>query len=483
VEHAAGAGALDPAMVEWLRDVSGATEVRVERRSAGASRAGYAVDAVRPDGSVRALWLRMDTGVGPQSGGYYTLRREAAVYRALLPTPVRVPVLVAVHPTEEAFLTERLEGRNWFSELTDPAEQEAIARELMVQLAELHRLVPGDLDVPELGPAGRVGAHVVEEIDRWDAQYRQHADEHPWPLAVLALTWLRERRPADGDWPTVLVQGDTGPGNFMFRDGRLVAVTDWEMAHWGDLHDDLGWICVRDLQERFTDLRDRFRDYELAGGRRVDLDRLRYFRVLAQMRCAIGPRNGLLARDSRSEIANHLIYSTLHARLLAEALAEADGVARPDAGPAAEPGPSEATWIYDVALDDLRTTVVPAIDDGFAARRAKGLARLLKYLRDLDRLGPAAREAERAEWCALLGPAAPAGGDLGAQRRAVCAAVEAGRLDHRAVLEACLRQEARTTGIVRSAMGALADRHFAPIDGPTGSSAPPDASEPKVSEP
>jgi aminoglycoside phosphotransferase (APT) family kinase protein len=376
---------------------------------------------------------------------------------------VMVPVLVAVHPTEEAFVTERLEGRNWFSELTDPVEQEAIAREFMGQVAELHRLVPEALALPELGPPRGVGGHVVEEIDRWDAQYREHAAEHPWPLAVLALTWLRERLPADGDWPVVLVQGDTGPGNFMFRDGRLVAVTDWEMAHWGDVHDDLGWICVRDLQERFTDLRDRFRDYEAAGGRAVDLDRLRYFRVLAQMRCAIGPRNGLLARDSRGEIANHLIYGTLHARLLAEALAEADGVPLPDRPEAAGPdADTDVTWVYDVALEDLRTTVVPAIGDGFAARRGKGLARLLKYLRDLDRLGPAAREAERADWCALLGPAVP-GGDLEALRRAVCAAIEDGRLDHRAVLDACLRQESRTTEIVRSAMGALADRHFAPI--------------------
>jgi aminoglycoside phosphotransferase (APT) family kinase protein len=457
-----------PELVEWLRDVTGAAAIHLERRSAGASRAGFAVDAELPDGTVRELWLRMDTGVGPQSGGYYTLRREAAVYRALLPTAVTVPVLVAVHPTEEAFVTERLDGRNWFAEVTDPDEQVALAREFMGQVAELHRLVPSEIGLPELGPPAGVGAHVIEELDRWDAQYREHADAHPWPLAVLAITWLRERLPADGDWPTVLVQGDTGPGNFMFRDGRLVAVTDWEMAHWGDLHDDLGWICVRDLQERFTDLRDRWRDYEAASGRAVDLDRLRYFRVLAQMRCAIGPRNGLLARDRRGEIANHLIYATLHGRLLAEALAEAMG--RPiDPDPwtggvsPADAPPGEADWVYDVALEDLRATVVPAITDGFASRRAKGLARLLKYLRELDRLGPAARAAEEADWCALLGASAPAG-DLEALRHAVCAAIEDGRLDHGAVLDACLRQERRTTEIVRPAMGSLADRHFSPID-------------------
>ena len=72
--------------------------------------------------------------------------------------------------------------------------------------------------------------------------------------------------PDDGDWPVVLVQGDTGPGNFMFDAGRLTAITDWELAHWGDLHDDLAWILVRDTLERFPELDARLADYERASG-------------------------------------------------------------------------------------------------------------------------------------------------------------------------------------------------------------------------
>ena len=165
----------------------------------------------------------------------------------------------------------------------------------MRQLAELHRLDPRDLALPELGAPDRVSRHVIDEIDIWDEQYRRQGE--PDPVAVLALSWLRRHLPPDDDWPVVLVQGDTGPGNFMYRDSEIVAVTDWEMAHLGDLHDDLGWIYVRDLQERFPHMPDRLRDYEQAGGRRVDADRLRYFRVLAQTRCAIGTRNGVLVRD------------------------------------------------------------------------------------------------------------------------------------------------------------------------------------------
>jgi len=448
---------LDASMVEWIRDVTGASTLRIERRSGGASREGYAVDAVRADGTTRALWLRMDSGFGAQSHGTYTLRREAAVYRALAATPVRVATLVAVHPTAEAFLMERLEGQNWFAEVTDSHEQVALASAFMRQLAELHRLDPRDLALPELGAPDRVSRHVIDEIDIWEEQYRQHGE--PEPLFVLALSWLRRHLPADDDWPVVLLQGDTGPGNFMYRNGELVAVTDWEMAHLGDLHDDLAWVYVRDLQERFTHMPDRLRDYEHASGRCIDIDRLRYFLVLAQTRCAIGTRNGLLVRDRRGEIANQLIYNCMHTRLLVEALTDAAGV-QFVTEPLPDTGDTTHTWAYDVALDELRELIVPNIVDGFAVRRAKGMARVVKYLREVDRLGGAARHAELGDLSDLLCYGC---GDLTAALAELCAAIDAETMADERVLEYCARQWARETQLLRPAMGALADRHYAPL--------------------
>jgi aminoglycoside phosphotransferase (APT) family kinase protein len=447
-----------PELVDWIRSATGAVELKIERRTGGASREGWAVDVRGADGAARALWLRVDSGVGPQSGTLYSLRREAAVYRALGATGLRVARLVATHPVLEAFLLERIEGRGWFAEIRDPAQQVAVASGFMAQLALLHGLEPRALDLPELGAPTRVSDHVRAEIDEWESQYRAH--DVPDPLLALAITWLRERLPPDGDWPVVLVQGDTGPGNFMYRGDQVAAITDWELAHWGDLHDDLGWICVRDAQERFTHLPDRLRDYERAGGRKIDPARLRYFRVLAQARCAIGTRRGLLARDHRAEMASHLIFNTLHMRLLAEALADAEGLELPKSEPL-ELGEADASWAFDVALDDLRLHVVPALGESFAARRAKGLARLLKYLRELERLGPSAREAERRELAGLLRREVA---DLDEGRAALCRAIERGAVDLHATLGFCLAAVAHSTQIARPAMGALADRHYSPIE-------------------
>lgn len=452
---------MDRELDAWIRTVTGAVDVVAERRAAGASREGWAIDARHDDGRVDALWLRVDNGHGPQSGTVYTLRREAAVYRALARTDIPVPRVVAVHPERDAFLATRVEGTNWFREIRDPAEQERVASEFMRHLAALHRIDPSSLDLPGFGTGRPLRDLVDGEIDVWAEQAA--AAGPPDPIVVLALRWLRTNRPSTpgGDEHVALIQGDTGPGNFLFDDGRVVAILDWELAHLGDPHDDLGWICVRDLQERFTDLRARFADYETAAGAPVDVARLRYFRLLAQTRCAIGTVNGLRARDAGGEIANHLMYSTLHLRVLAEALGDVAGVAADlDAPPSADPSPH--SWLYDLVLDELRDTVVPAAGTAFAARRAKGLARLLKYLREVDRIGQWATDGELRDLRALAGIEAQT---LDTGRARLSAAIDAGSVRDDAGIAYAIRRMARETEVLRPAMGALADRRYAPIPG------------------
>jgi aminoglycoside phosphotransferase (APT) family kinase protein len=458
---------LDPALVTWMAEATGAQHVTVARGVGGASRAGHAVDAHFADGTVAELWLRSDPGFGPQSDTLYSLRREAAVYRALGPTPLRVAELIALHPDEPAFLLRRVRGESRFAQIPDPAQQLTVARQFMEQLAALHALEPRALDLPELGEPGPMSGHVLDEIAEWERQYE--AAGGAVPVIALAFAWLRAHVPDDGDWPVVLVQGDTGPGNFMYDGADLVAITDWELAHWGDVHDDLAWILVRDTLERFPDLADRLRDYERVSGRRIDGDRLRYFRVLAQLRATIGTLAGLRGRDARAEIAWQLIYNTLHTRLLGEALADAAGVAVPPPLPAAQ-GSTPVSWVYDVALRDLRDVVVPALGgDAFAATRTKGVARLLKYLQTVDSEGRALADAERAELAGLLGRPVD---DAADGRAAVCSALASGALTAADVLPYCLRQAGRDTVLMRDAMGVLADRHVTPVDDLTGGDAP-----------
>ena len=96
-----------------------------------------------------------------------------------------------------------------------------------------------------------------------------HVAATPDPALAFALRWLRRNVPAY-DGPPVLVQGDTGPGNFMYADGRVIAVVDWELAHLGDPMDDIAWLSLRATQEPFTDFPARLREYEELSGNAID---------------------------------------------------------------------------------------------------------------------------------------------------------------------------------------------------------------------
>ena len=172
----------------------------------------------------------------------------------------------------------------------------------------------------------------------------------PDPALAFSLRWLRDHIPSY-DGPPVLVQGDTGPGNFMYLDGRVTAVVDWELAHLGDPMDDIAWLSLRATQEPFTDFPTRLREYEALSGNVVDEVRVRYYQVMAETKLQVmghrGPSDGDGddgrggAEGGGSDVGNGFIYQVLHRRLWLEALATANGLElqrRRDAAGAAVPG-------------------------------------------------------------------------------------------------------------------------------------------------
>jgi hypothetical protein len=120
------------------------------------------------------------------------------------------------------------------------------------------------------------------------------------------------------------------------------------------------------------------------------------------------------------------------------------------------------TWLFDIALDELRDTIVPSSATAFAARRAKGLARVLKYLREVDRIGVWATDGELADLHDLAGIAAATAED---GRAHLSAAIHTGVVRDDAGVRYAVRRMARDTHVLRPAMGALADRHYSPIPG------------------
>jgi hypothetical protein len=359
-------------------------------------------------------------------------------------------------------VSARVGGANWFSRITDPEEQLHTSQAFMRSLAALHRIDPGSLHLPAFPPPTTVPELVDHELDEWEGVLAARGGE-PDPALRFSIGWLRRNIPVY-ETPVVLVQGDTGPGNFMYEGGKVVAVVDWELAHLGDPMDDIAWLALRSAQDPFPDFPTRLREYEMLSGISIDDDRVRYYQVMAETKLQVmRHRPGGLAVQYASDdggghdLGNGLIYAMFHRRLWLEALAEATGIDLVGVDKAPDVERSEFEVLADVLLDQLRHVVVPRITDSLAAQRSKGFARVIKYLTEIHLHGPYYDQQELEEIAALLG-ARP--DTLGLGRRAVADAVQRGALGDLEYLGYLWRRVGRENELMRSASGALADRHW-----------------------
>jgi aminoglycoside phosphotransferase (APT) family kinase protein len=289
--HAVDGAALRDALAGWVADELGADVAigSLRRTSAGFSRENWVFDAALGDGRHLALIARRD----PVGSVLHTDRRvETAVLRHLADTAVPVPGLRWVdlegrrlgRPT---IVMDLVEGACDGFVLNGPAPLEqrvALAHEMYDRLADIHLVDVGDLDLDDPGPAAALAA-----VDHWEAELARVQLE-PEPELAFVLGWLRANAPSNA--VTTLVHGDFKPGNVLVADGRVTAVLDWETAHLGDPHEDLGWVTnpLRQGEHRIPgawepdDLLER---WALRTGMEVDRDAVRWWQVLANLKLAV----------------------------------------------------------------------------------------------------------------------------------------------------------------------------------------------------
>jgi len=444
-----------------MEELAGGSLLDAHRQPGGARKEAWFVDFRASNGARRELFLRYDRSAPDPAADPWTLHREATVYLALQGSEVLVPPVLGVHPDHQAMLSERLDSDgSWFSRIADPEIALATAQHFMEQLAALHRLDVGSLALPSHPGPTSVAEALRSELDEWERAIDARGGE-PDPQLDLAMHWLRANVP-DVDAPVVLVQGDTGPGNFMYRDGRVVAVVDWELAHLGDPMDDIAWLALRSTQDPFPDFPSRLREYERHVGWEVDDQRVRFYEVVAETKLMVmrhspsRERRYVEVEGGGADIGNGLIYEVLHRRLWFEAIAACLELDL-DTPPLAPDVDDDHDWLYQAVLHQLRDVVVPRIADPLAHQRAKGLARVIKHLREVHLHGQFYEDCERDELTELLGSPPATAGD---GRAALAAAARAGTVPEADYLQALWRRTARDNELLRTASGALADRRW-----------------------
>lgn len=194
------------------------------------------------------------------------------------------------------FVMRRVDGENLGSRLIRGDRyadaRTALPGQLAQSLARTHTVLPSDAPSLERLPGPKPGVSpALNEIEVWETSYR-NAAPNPHPVFELAFRWLRQNVPQVEE--NRLVHGDYRLGNFLFDESGLRGVIDWELAHWGDPMEDLGWLCVKSWRfggkhavAGICDREQFFQLYEAAGGAPVDPDRVRFWEVFGNLRWGV----------------------------------------------------------------------------------------------------------------------------------------------------------------------------------------------------
>lgn len=359
----------------WIQEATGAVVADWKQISGGNRCQSWLVRLSGREEGSSMVYLRYQPPRAP-SVEPYTVWREAEIYRAIDATGVPAARLVAVHREHQAIITSALEGGAEFRRLSDESQKTSISLEFVQALAKLHSVPLASLPASDLTACSSIEDCVRQELNIWRSMYEEAGEADQ--LIELALSWLDSNLPQASEAP-VMVHGDAGPGNFLFKDGHLTGLIDWELAHGGDPMEDLAWFAMRCVMEPVPDFSACIAEYETASGRKVDAARLLYFCVFVSTRVVI-----IRHRNVTGLPGNSIVSRALNRRLLVDALARAEGISL-SLPPAMTSGPTERTDLYDGLIDDLKA--LSETESQEVSAFSKNAAKVLKYLREYDRYG------------------------------------------------------------------------------------------------
>jgi aminoglycoside phosphotransferase (APT) family kinase protein len=271
----------------------GAVLDAAQRLSGGASMETWAFAIVGRAGREELILRRRSAPFDPDTARSVSLATEAALIgatgaRGALVPPVR-HLCDETDGLGEAYVMGRVAGETLGRRIVSDPRFDAVRGKLARQCGEV--LVP----IHDTPPPEGLNLKVSDgqgELDRYEEVYRTSGAERP--ILELAFQYLRRHLPEPVE--PVLLHGDFRNGNIMFDPEKgVAAVLDWELSHVGDPAEDMGWICTNSWRfgrpDRpvggFGDYADLLAGYAAAGGRPIELSRVRFWQMLGSLRWGV----------------------------------------------------------------------------------------------------------------------------------------------------------------------------------------------------
>ncbi|MDZ4139531.1 MAG: phosphotransferase [Erythrobacter sp.] len=237
-----------------------------------------------------AYVLRRAPSLAFMEGRPYGHSTEAALIEAARLAGVTAPEVVAVlEPTDglgSGFIMRALPGTADPKVILGCDDPDGLLRQAARDLARIHRLRP--TDVPDGVPVMDTRAGIAD----LKAQFIEAGGDRP--IIALGLRWLEDNCPPPVE--PVLNHGDYRMGNLLVEGSTLTGVLDWELAHFGDRHEDLAFGCMAVWRFARYDrpalglgsIADYIAAYEAESGTRIDPDRFRFWTIYRTVWWALG---------------------------------------------------------------------------------------------------------------------------------------------------------------------------------------------------
>src|SRR6478752_4488279 len=261
-------------LAAWVERVVGGRVVGLTRLARW--RPAWNLDVER-DGQLLPLHARGDRE--PRIAMPVRIAGEVAVHDLLEAHGVPVPHAYGLCDDPYALVMDRLSGLVDLAGATDDAERDRILEEYLELLPRVYAIpldaaraagfaVPADSASTEL----RFMRAMEDVYDR--GMEGQPAD----PVEVFLRRWMRDHVPQDRLTAARFTTYDSF--QFMFEDGRITGLLDFEHAHVGDPMMDLAALRVRDTIKNIGELSETAARYEAITGIAIDHDVVEYHTVL-----------------------------------------------------------------------------------------------------------------------------------------------------------------------------------------------------------
>jgi hypothetical protein len=397
---------------------------------------------VERDGEIVPIYFRGDRTEG---SGVYGLEHELGVLRVLEAHGIPVPHVYGFCDDPRGIVMARAPGQANLATAADEAERRSVLDHYMAILAEMHRIDPAEFERIGLERPRDPRAIALADLPKWEQSFRRRK-QRPEPLIELVLGWLHSHLPLHRE-KVGFAAGDSG--QFLFREGRVTAVIDLELAFLGDPLADLAAMRSRDASEPLGDLSRGFARYAELAGEPLDLGALHFHTARFSINTPLAVAPLCAAPPPGFNFAQYFSWYLVYGRLPLEVIAEVEGIELvPPELPSAEP--SRHAPAYDALAALLR--------DGEPGYRVDTALRIAEFARELDRRGDRLEAQDLDEVAALLGRRPADWREADAALEALVPSARGARFAD--LVRLLHRRTLRQESLLRPAMRELADARF-----------------------